>query len=301
MRALVTGGAGFVGKVLRAHLEASGDEVLATDRAAGGPDVTDREAVFSFVAGHPVDVVYHLAAQSHVPASWDDPVGTLRVNVEGTQNMLDAAYAASVARVMLVTSAEVYGSVPMADMPVTEQHPLMPATPYAASKAAADLIGLQAHLGRGQDVIRLRAFNHIGPGQSERFVAAGLAARIAAARRNGEHRIPVGNLSVRRDFTDVRDVVRAYRLVAQLGRAGDCYNVCSGVDHSIGELAEQLLSHARGDLELVPDPALEREVDVPLVRGDSTKLCADTGWRPEIEWADSLRDVMLDAEERLHG
>jgi len=301
MKALITGSAGFVGQTLRRHLEAQGDTVVPTDRTVGGPDITDREALFRFWAEATADVVYHLAAQSHVPTSWTDPIGTLRVNVEGTQNVIDASRETSVSRVIVITSAEVYGKVTPDQLPIDESAPLRPVSPYAASKVAADAVALQAHLGHGQDVVRLRSFNHIGPGQSDQFVAAGLAGRIAQAEASGGAEIAVGNLSPRRDFTDVRDIVRAYRLVAERGTGGEVYNVCTGVDRSIAELADGLLAHARHPITLVPDPEFQRDVDIPIMCGDSTKLRADTGWAPEIDFATSLGDILDDARTRLHG
>jgi GDP-4-dehydro-6-deoxy-D-mannose reductase len=300
VKALITGGAGFVGRSLRAHLEASGDTVTTTDRSAGGPDITDRDGLMRFWTDVRADVVYHLAAQSHVPTSWTDPIGTLRVNVEGTQNVLDASRESGATRVIVVTSAEVYGKVTPDQLPIDEETPLRPVTPYAASKVAADAVSLQAHLGHGQDVIRLRAFNHIGPGQSDQFVAAGLAGRIAQAEASGGTEIAVGNLSPRRDFTDVRDIVRAYRLIAERGTAGEVYNVCTGTDRSIAELSNGLLALTTHTIEPVADPELQRAVDVPVVRGDSSKLRKDTGWAPAIEFTTSLQDILDDARSRLH-
>jgi GDP-4-dehydro-6-deoxy-D-mannose reductase len=301
MRALITGGAGFVGRVLQEHLRAFGDDVVVSDRSLGGPDISNRDAVFDHVRDAGAEVVYHLAGQAHVPTSWVDPIGTLRANVEGTQNVLDAARAAGVQRVLAVTSAEVYGLVTDADLPISEHQPLHPTNPYAASKVAADAVAAAAHLGSGQDVIRLRAFNHIGPGQRADFVAAGLAARIADAEADGVDHIMVGNLRPRRDFTDVRDVVRAYRLVAEHGLAGEVYNVCSGIDRSIGELAERLIELSGRQLELRPDPDLQRPSDNPILRGDNRRLRSATGWTPELTLDQSLDDVLQDARSRRNA
>ncbi len=301
MRALITGGAGFVGRFLRAHLDECGDTVFTTDRTAGGPDITDRAATRELLENAEADIVYHLAGQAHVPTSWSDPIGTLRANAEGTLNVLDAAAAAGVSRCIAVTSAEVYGIVSGDDLPIDEDTPLRPSNPYAASKVAADALAMQAHLGRGQDVIRMRAFNHIGPGQRDSFVVAGLAARIAAAERTGARTIAVGNLTPRRDFTDVRDVVRAYRAVAVSGTPGEVYNVCSGIDRSVEEIADGLLAHADGDFELTIDPELARPTDVAVMVGDNSKLVAQTGWTPRIGLDDSLRDILADARDRLDG
>lgn len=298
MRALITGGAGFVGRVLQDHLRASGDEVIVSDRSLGGPDIADRGEVMDHLQRSTPEVVFHLAGQAHVPTAWKDPIGTMRANVEGTQNVLDASRQAGVRRVLVVTSAEVYGLVTDADLPLVERHPLHPTNPYAASKVAADAVATAAHLGSGQDVIRLRAFNHIGPGQRTDFVAAGLAARIVEAEADGSSRITVGNLTPRRDFTDVRDVVRAYRLVAESGAAGAVYNVCTGVDRSIGELAQRMVHLSGLDLALEADPELQRPSDNPIVRGDHSLLTEATGWLPEIPFDTSLLDVLADARSR---
>ena len=268
MKALVTGAAGFVGHHLVDHLTASGDEVLATDRASGGPDLLDPAAFTDLFADGRPDVVYHLAGQADVARSWDEPATTFRVNAEGTLNVLAAARQAGIHRVVTVTSADVYGIVALDELPLGETAALRPASPYSASKAAADLIALQAHLGHGQDVVRIRAFNHLGPGQSEHFVCSALAARIARNELCGDTELRVGDLTARRDFTDVRDVVRAYRLLAVDGQAGAAYNVCTGTSVSIDDLAHRLLAAARHPMTLVPDPDLLRPVDLPELRGD---------------------------------
>ncbi len=285
-----------MGQALATHLNAQGDDVTALSRSTGGPDVTDREAVFTAFTSSEVDVVYHLAAQSHVPTAWNDAIGTLRVNVEGTQNVLDAAVETpGRPRVLVVTSAEVYGSVSEAELPIREDAPLRPNNPYAASKVAADALAQQAWLGRGQDVIRLRAFNHIGPGQSPNFVCAGLAHRIAEAERSGSGTVEVGNLEVRRDFSDVRDVVAAYRRAAIAGQSGEAYNVCSGQDRSIDELAQGLLALSDATIELVANPELQRLVDTPVVRGDHSLITSHTGWEPTIALSTTLADVLAEA------
>ncbi len=199
---------------------------------------------------------------------------------------------------LLVSSAEVYGAVPQSRLPVAEDAPLAPVTPYAASKVAAEYLGVQAFLAHGLPVVRVRPFNHVGPGQSPNFVVAALAERIVAARRSGASAILVGNLSARRDLTDVRDVVRAYRLLAETGAAGDVYNVCTGRDIAIEEVAARMQHLAGTELRLEPDPALARPVDVPVVRGDPGRLQAATGWAPVVDLDATLRDVLRFAEER---
>jgi GDP-4-dehydro-6-deoxy-D-mannose reductase len=219
------------------------------------------------------------------------------VNVIGTAELLAAAR--SLARpptVLVVSSAEVYGVVTPEQLPLDEATPTAPATPYAASKLAAEAVALQAWRGYGQPVIVVRPFNHIGPGQSPNFAIPALAKRIVEARRSGATSLRVGTLTTRRDFTDVRDVVVAYRLLIEHGVPGSTYNVCSGKDVAISEVADDLLSLARADLELVTDPDLVRPVDVPVLQGDAGLLRAATGWVPSIPLATTLADVLASWE-----
>ena len=245
------------------------------------------------VVAYAPEVVYHLAAISHVGKSWTDPAEVLEVNAVGTLHVLEAARACPTPpRVLMTSSAEVYGAVPPERLPVTEDAPLAPVTPYAASKVAAEYLGVQQHLAHGLPVLRVRPFNHVGPGQSSAFVVSALAERIVGARRLGETSIVVGNLSPRRDLTDVRDVVRAYRMLATLGVPGEVYNVCSGRDVAISDIAARLQELAGVHLRLDTDASLARSVDVPVVRGDATKLREATGWEPEISLDDTLRAVL---------
>ncbi len=302
MRAVVTGGLGFVGRHLVAHLRAAGDDVTTLDHH-GEPsiDILDGPGVAAAIARCQPDAVYHLAGLADVGASWADPVGFFRANAEGTLHVLRACEEASVHRVLAVASADVYGVVSEADLPLTEHSPLRPTSPYAASKAAADALALQAHLGHGLGVIRVRPFNHLGPGQSEQFVAPALAARIARAERDHLDTIAVGNLTARRDMTDVRDVVRAYRLLIERGAPGEVYNVCSGKDIAIQVLADHLVSLARRPITLAPDPALLRPVDLPVLRGDASKLRAATGWEPTLTVEQTLADLLDDMRARVRA
>ena len=300
MRALVTGGLGFVGRHLVEHLRRSGDEVVTLDHQGDcAVDVTDGPAVSAALADVRPEAVYHLAGWANVGASWADPLAVLRVNAEGTLNVLQACRAAAVERVLSVASADVYGLVTEAELPLTESSPLRPTSPYAASKVAADALAHQAYLGYGLGVIRVRPFNHLGPGQSEAFVAPALAARIARAERAGRDTIAVGSLTARRDFTDVRDVVRAYRLLVEHGAPGEVYNVCSGVDVAIQDLADHLVAMAERPIVLQPDPSLMRPVDLPLLRGDAAKLSAATGLRAELSLRQTLADLLDDMRTRV--
>lgn len=294
MRALITGGKGFVGRWLTAHLRAAGDDVAVVDAET---DVTDEASIDRAVAAAAPDAVYHLAARSHVGESWRDPLEVLRVNVLGTAAVLAAARRAREdATVLVVSSAEVYGALGPDELPVGEDAPLRPATPYAASKAAAEDVALQAWRGYGQRVVVVRPFNHVGPGQPPVFAVPALARRVVEARRTGTPQLTVGTVTTRRDFTDVRDVVRAYRLLVERGAPGAVYNVCSGEDVAIADIAGRLMALAGVDLELVTDPALVRPVDVPVLRGDPSRLAAATGWSPAIGLDETLRDILADQE-----
>ncbi|MGZ6994175.1 MAG: GDP-mannose 4,6-dehydratase [Acidimicrobiia bacterium] len=300
MKVAVTGARGIVGPHLVDHLEACGDDVLPLDRH--GPDsfdVTDADAVHARLSDARPDVVYHLAALSHVGESWKSPAASFRVNAEGTLNILRTCTDLGVRRVIVVLSSEEYGRVDEADLPLTEESPLRPMTPYGAAKAAADLLTLQAFLGDGLGAIRVRPFSHTGPGQSSRFVVPALAARIARAERDEVEQIPVGSLDAVRDLTDVRDVVRAYRLVAQHGQPGEVYNVCSGTGVSVQEIADRLLARARRPIRLVTDPELVRPVEVPRLVGSNARLHDATGWTPEIPLEQTLADVLQDARDAL--
>jgi GDP-4-dehydro-6-deoxy-D-mannose reductase len=300
MRALVTGALGFVGRHLVEHLGAAGDDVVSLDHHGPDPvDITDPGAIRAAIADARADAVYHLAGWADVGASWAHPAEVLRLNAEGTLHVLEACREAGVERVLSVASADVYGIVSEADLPLTEDAPIRPTSPYAASKVAADAVALQAFLGHGLGVIRVRPFNHIGPGQSEHFVAPAIAARIARAERDGADSIGVGNLTPRRDLTDVRDVVRAYRMLIEQGAPGEAYNVCTGRDLAVQELADRLVAMATRSLALEPDPTLQRPVDLPVLRGDATKLRRATGWEPQIPIEQTLADLLDDLRARV--
>jgi GDP-4-dehydro-6-deoxy-D-mannose reductase len=292
MRAFVTGGHGFVGTWLLRHLAAAGDEVVAPH--ATEVDVLDGSAVAAAVAAARPDAVYHLAGFAHVGQSWERPDEVFAVNALGTLHVLEAArQAGDGMRVLVISSSEVYGRVTPDELPLEEDAPVRPVSPYAASKAAAEVLALQAFLGRSVSVVVARPFNHTGPGQPADFVVPAFAARIAQAVRTGDDVLRVGNLTPRRDITDVRDVVRAYRLLVEQGEPGRVYNVCSGQDVAIEDLVRRMCKLAGvPDLRLEVDPDLLRPADVPALRGDPGRLAAATGWRPEIPLDQTLADVL---------
>jgi GDP-4-dehydro-6-deoxy-D-mannose reductase len=299
VRVLVTGSKGFVAQWLLRHLVAKGDQVAGEDAEV---DVTDAPALREVMTAAAPDAVCHLAAQSSVGASWTGETATYQVNTLGALNVIEAAAACSrPPRLLLISSAEVYGRVTPEELPIREDRPFAPLSPYAASKAAAELIGLQAWLGKGLEVVRARPFNHTGPGQRPDFVVPALARQVAAAAASGSRVLETGNLEARRDITDVRDVVRAYRDLLEQGTPGQVYNVCRGAAISIDEVARRLLALAGLDLDIVVDPARMRPADVPELRGDASRLHAATGWVPEIPLDETLADVLAYWQERTAG
>lgn len=298
MRALITGAGGFVGPHLDRLLGASGDEVIGLD-LANGPDLGEAEAWVEVLQLHQPDVVYHLAGWSDVSASWNDPLRTFQVNALGTLTVLEAARQAKISRVVLISSADVYGPVQPALQPITEALAPQPRSPYGVSKQAAEALGLQYHRAHGLDVVIVRPFNHLGPGQSPQFAAPAFATQIAEAERAGGGRLLHGDLSAQRDLTDVRDVVRAYRLLAEQGEPGETYNVCSGVAVPMSEVLDLLLAQARVPIARELDPGRLRPVELPVLRGSNRKLTEATGWRPEIPLARTLADVLDDARRRV--
>ncbi|MDQ2895066.1 MAG: GDP-mannose 4,6-dehydratase [Actinomycetota bacterium] len=306
VRALITGASGFAGTWLVRACAQAGDEVIALSRRPAVPtaheadgavtsisvDLRDAEAVRATIAQADPDVVYHLAALSSVGRSWESPAQTLSENTATAINLLEALrLEARSARVVWVSTCEVYG-VPDA-LPLTESAPLQPANPYAVSKASAEMLAAVYARAHGLDIIRARPFSHSGPGQRPIFLLASLTRQAAEGRRAGvsELTIVTGNPDTRRDFTDVRDVVRAYRLLAERAPAG-VYNVSTGASVSAAEqvallgevVAPIVISHE-------VDPSRVRASEVMDLRGDHAALTATTGWKPEIP----LRQTMTEA------
>ncbi len=293
MRVLVTGSGGFVGGHLCAHLEAMGDEVVAWSGGAGSPDITDPAALRHALRGESFDAVVHLAAQSRVDLSWSEPAQTMAVNAGGTANVIEAlAESGGTPRLLVMSSAEVYGLVDESMLPVDETTPLQPRTPYGVSKVASEHMALLLGAQRGLDVIVCRPFNQIGPGQAPNFVAAAFAGQVAANERAGGGVIEVGNLSATRDFLDVRDAVQAYRLLLTDGAAGEIYNVAAGREAPVSSLLDGLLAASSVAQEVVVDEARFRPNDLARMYGSSAKLTAQTGWEPQRELDETLADVL---------
>ena len=307
MRALITGITGFAGGHLAQILIDRGDQVFGVARDEGyglqhlsqaiTPVITDlqnHEAVRRTLQEFRPDAIYHLAGQAFVPTAWADPWATLENNIRPQLNILQAMIKQkSTARLLVVASNEVYGHVSPRHLPVNEGHPMYPDNPYGVSKVAQDVLAYQYYLSHNIDVIRVRAFNHIGPRQSPVFVAASFAKQIAEIEAGLiEPVIRVGNLDAQRDFTDVIDVMRAYALLVEHGAAGEAYNVGTGRAYSIKYLLDVLLSYTPVAITIQPDPARMRPSDVPVIYADNSKLRSKTGWGPTYKFEDSLCRVL---------
>jgi GDP-4-dehydro-6-deoxy-D-mannose reductase len=292
MRVLVTGAGGFVGGHLADYCAAQGAEVAGPTRQE--VDLLDAGAVRSLIARVRPERIFHLAAEASVARSWETPALVVQSNVSTTLNVLEAVRAEAPDAVVLVAcSGEEYG--PPEELPVRERHPLRPQNPYAASKGMSDVLaGFHADA-YGTRVVRTRAFNHAGPRQSDTYVVASFARQIAEAEasppEDGRAVIMHGNAETRRDFSDVRDVVRAYWLVAEQGTP-DVFNVCSGRSTSVSDILGRLAAHSSLEVEGRVDPARLREGEVMEIRGSHDKLTEATGWQPEIDLDQTLRDTL---------
>jgi len=257
-------------------------------------DLRDPENVQALVGEVQPDYIFHLAAQSFVPTSFADPWDTLENNIRAELNLLEAVRRSGrTVGFLVIGSNEEYGAPEPEELPQTEENPLRPNNPYAVSKVAQDFLGLQYHLAYGLPVVRVRPFNHTGPGQSPRFVVPAFASQIARIEAGLQEPVmKVGNLDAARDFTDVRDIVRAYYLAATRGEPGEVYNLASGRPQSVRGLLEILLSYARVEIKVERDPDRYRPVDVPVVCGSAEKFHRLTGWAPQIPFEQTLRDVL---------
>ncbi len=307
MRALITGITGFAGGCLAQILLDQGDEVIGVSRwrrhgldhlsqplVPLTADLRDPTVVDNLIADIRPDVIYHLAGQAFVPTAWADPWATIENNIRPQLNILQAlVQQKSKARLLIVASNQVYGQVRQDELPVTEATPFRPENPYGVSKAAQDMLGLQYFLSHGLDVVRVRAFNHIGPRQNASFVAASFAKQIAEIEAgSSEPTLYVGNLQAKRDFTDVVDVTRAYALLMKHGESGDAYNVGTGQAYSIQYLLEVLLTNSRVKIDVRQVAERMRPSDVSVIYADNSKLRAITGWEPLYTFEESLKRVL---------
>jgi GDP-4-dehydro-6-deoxy-D-mannose reductase len=315
MRALITGINGFVGGHLAEYVLANTEwEVwgVALESSLQLPtlqervqciklDLCDYPLVAEALAKMQPQVIFHLAGQPFVPESFRNPARTFHININAQLNILLALIEHRInARVLAVGSYEEYGHIQPEDLPIDEATPLRPANPYGVSKVAQDMLAYQYYLSHKLDVVRVRPFNHIGPRQNDRFVASSFARQIASIEHSRQPAvIHVGNLNAQRDFTDVRDMVRAYILAVESGEAGQVYNIGSGTPVKIADLLNTLLAHSSVPIDVQQDPERMRPVDIPQVVCDSRRFQAHTGWEPLIPFEQTLQDILDDWRSRM--
>jgi GDP-4-dehydro-6-deoxy-D-mannose reductase len=316
VQVFITGAGGFVGGHLVDHLLRQPGATLhaavlkppGENRALDGRPITqhrldlrDPVAVRALLDDVRPDRIFHLAALADVAQSFKRPWDTLENNILAQVNVLEAVRQLGLeTRLLIVSSAEVYGAAGATRDPLDENHPFAPTNPYSVSKVTQDMLGLEYFLAHRMPIIRARPFNHIGPGQGGGFVSADFASQIAAIEAGQREPVMfVGNLAAERDFTDVRDVVRAYDLMLTLGEPGEVYHVCSEKGYSVQYLLDTLLSYSTARIEVRQDPALMRPVDVPRRVGDASRLRQRTGWEPRIPFEQSLLDILNDWRQRM--
>lgn len=318
LKVLITGITGFVGSHLAEYALSKGAEVYGSIRWRSNMenilhilnhlhliecDLRDASSVLALINKVKPDYIFHLAAQSFVPTSWHAPAETLFNNIISQVNILEAVKIARLDPLIHIAgSSEEYGYVLPDELPIKESNPLRPLSPYGVSKVAQDLLGYQYYKSFGLRIIRTRAFNHTGPRRPEVFALSGFAKQIAEIERGiREPVILVGNLEASRDFTDVRDVVRAYWLALEKGEPGEVYNIASGRAIKIGDGLKMLLSFSQISAEIRQDPAKSRPSDVPILCGDATKFKERTGWSPQIPFEQTLKDLLNYWREKVKG
>lgn len=299
MKALITGSEGFVGKYLRSELKGNGyDTAGVSRRVVDAPecfcaDIMEPNKIRGIIAGYLPDVIFHLAGQADVGLSWKDPVGTMEANIVGALRLLEAVRDVDrKIRVIIIGSSDEYGRLGNAGRLISEATALNPMTPYAVSKAAQEKLAMAYVQAYGMDICMTRSFNHCGAGQKRGFIVSDFASGIVEIERGKSDRLLVGNLDSARDYTHVKDIVRAYRLIAEKGVSGTVYNVGTGISHSGGELLERLVSMAEAPIRVEQDPNRLRPSDTPVVCCDNSLLVRTTGWKPTISFDDMLLDVL---------
>ena len=306
-KVLITGASGFVGNHLIDALLPNDDYAIAGTYRSQAPsrheerlefihaDLQNKSEVDALLEKTQPDLIFHLAAQANVPQSIKDPIATFHANIDSQLNLFLALHEKEMlqTRMLLVSSSEVYGFIRPEDVPVNENTPHRPANPYAVSKIAQDYLGFQYHLSYKLPIIRVRPFNHIGPGQAPTFVVSEFAKQIADIEKGTREPIMrVGNLDAKRDFTDVRDMVRLYSILIEKGEPGEVYNAGNGVSHSAQEILDGLLALSEANITVEQDPAKMRPSDVPDITCDRSKVTDATGWKPEISLEQTLKDTL---------
>jgi GDP-4-dehydro-6-deoxy-D-mannose reductase len=308
-KVLITGIAGFVGSHLAELLLSKNYEVyglcrprsktdhiekIANQLHLEDADLLDSHSLYTTVSRIKPDYIFHLAAQSFVPTSWVSPSVTLEVNIVGTANLFEAVRQANIDPVIQIAcSSEEYGLVHQDEVPINENNPLRPLSPYAVSKLAMDYLGYQYFQSYNVKVVRTRGFNHTGPRRGDTFAESTFAKQIAMIEKGKQEPvIHVGNLDAERDYTDVRDMVRGYLLAVEKCDPGDVYNICTGNAIKIGDMLSMLISYSKVKPVIKPDPARMRPSDVPILIGDNSKFVKKTGWKPEIPFTKTMEDLL---------
>ncbi len=308
-KALITGITGFAGSHLAEFLLKEGIQVygivrwrskdnnidkIRPDIILEEADLLDAHSLYSTVEKVKPDFIFHLAAQSYVVSSWASPVNTLEVNVIGSANIFEAVRKAKLnIPIQIACSSEEYGMVYPNEVPISETNPLRPLSPYAVSKIAMDYLGYQYFKSYGLRVIRTRGFNHTGPRRGEVFAESTFAKQIAEIEKGKrEPVVSVGNLEAKRDYTDVRDMVRGYYLAVLKCDPGEVYNICTGKAWKIGDVLKYLLSISKAKVKVEIDPKRMRPSDVPILIGNNSKFVKKTGWKPQISMEKTLTDLL---------
>jgi len=304
MKSLIIGAGGFVGSYLIDCLvkdaeqsicatKMANEKIDRTDILVADLDILDKSSIISLLNNFKPDYIYHLAAQSSVKLSWDNPGLTVDINIKGTLNVLDAIRESNLTpRILLIGSGEEYGHVAPNELPINENNLLRPGNIYAATKCAQNFIGSIYNKAYSMDIMMVRAFNHIGPKQSPIFVVSDFCKQLAEIEKGlREPIIYVGNLSSKRDFTDVRDVVCAYKMLMQKGKSGETYNVGSSKAITMQEILDKLLTLSKTEVKVVIDQSKFRPVDVPVINADITKINKQTGWKPVIPIEQTLLET----------
>lgn len=302
MKALITGVDGFVGKYLSEYLLKQKYEVYGTTISEKYKNekikiykmnLLDEKEINKVIKMIKPDKIFHLAGQSAVGLSWEKPVLTVNINVNGTLNLLEAVRNYSKdSKILIVGSSDQYGPIKPEECPIKESKIQNPQSPYGVSKKAQEEMCKLYVNAYHTNIIMVRAFNHIGAGQSTNFVVADFASKIAQIEKGSEPVLKVGNLESFRDFTDVRDIVRGYSLLLEKGKIGEIYNIGSGKEVKVSEILKKLVSMSKKEIKIEIDPNKFRPVDVPLVVCDNSKIKKDTGWETEFLINDTLEEVL---------